>query len=488
VARLYEGQASGWVSERAVYDGAAVIEEYQFSAGATNILRRYFYDGDVNRPCVVQANINNNSTIEDSADEVYRLISDERGSVLGIVDKAGNIVEKLHYNTTGLCKSYQADDATATLDDNGYVSYRAQRVRFGYCGMYIEPFTGKGHTLYRDYDALHNMWLSRDPIAEQGGINLTGYCNGNAVDGVDPYGLEIKDYESGDPSILGILPSPPSSVPFGVKYKYGTTWWENAWSQTANIGHIVNNAFYGVLYQLHPESPLQRAIHSSPSSEAAVFVAPLAPAIAALSKGAPLVSWSLPAGEAMDVGFITWMRAVLPKWMLRFGAGLGAGLGAGGLQESGKVYTETQFGPREVPLHNLNMTIGTTPNAAMRQDAQQPGSFIDPLTNQRIPMSPDRLSPDHLKTVDAIMKMKGIDALSRQQIEYILNHPVVTRGMPLTYNQSRGAKTLSEWTHYKGQPLSPDYIKNNAVLQKEVDRILEQVVNELISQNAGASD
>jgi RHS repeat-associated protein len=105
------------------------------------------------------------------------------------VDKAGNIVEKLHYNTTGLCKSYQADDATATLDDNGYVSYRARRVPFGYCGMYIEPFTGKGHTLYRDYDALHNMWLSRDPIAEQGGINLTGYCNGNAVDGVDPYGL-----------------------------------------------------------------------------------------------------------------------------------------------------------------------------------------------------------------------------------------------------------------------------------------------------------
>jgi RHS repeat-associated protein len=55
--------------------------------------------------------------------------------------------------------------------------------------MYIEPFTGKGHTLYRDYDALHNMWLSRDPIAEQGGINLTGYCNGNAVDGCDPLGL-----------------------------------------------------------------------------------------------------------------------------------------------------------------------------------------------------------------------------------------------------------------------------------------------------------
>jgi RHS repeat-associated protein len=189
VARLYEGQASGWVSERAVYDGAAVIEEYQFSAGATNILRRYFYDGDVNRPCVVQANINDNTSVEDSADEVYRLIGDERGSVLGIVDKAGNIVEKLHYNTTGLCKSYQADDSTATLDDNGYVSYRAQRVPFGYCGMYIEPFTGKGHTLYRDYDALHNMWLSRDPVAEQGGINLTGYCNGNAVDGVDPFGL-----------------------------------------------------------------------------------------------------------------------------------------------------------------------------------------------------------------------------------------------------------------------------------------------------------
>lgn len=131
-----------------------------------------------------------------SEEEVYRLVCNDRGSVIGVVNKAGTVVEMLHYSSSGLCKSYYLDGngvEQPTLDDaTGSILYRSKYVRFGFCGMYIEPFTGKGHTLYREYDQLHGMWMSRDPIAEDGGINLYAYCDGDPVNGVDELGLRPK--------------------------------------------------------------------------------------------------------------------------------------------------------------------------------------------------------------------------------------------------------------------------------------------------------
>jgi RHS repeat-associated protein len=58
-------------------------------------------------------------------------------------------------------------------------------------------------TRYRAYitggtvDFAGGRWLSRDPIAEQGGINLYGYVGGNPVNWVDPLGLAGNKGERG---------------------------------------------------------------------------------------------------------------------------------------------------------------------------------------------------------------------------------------------------------------------------------------------------
>jgi RHS repeat-associated protein len=65
------------------------------------------------------------------------------------------------------------------------------------------PYMASGGALlthYRVYDPALGRWLSRDPIEEDGGINLYGYVGGNFVNAVDPLGLE---------SII----APPPSVP-----------------------------------------------------------------------------------------------------------------------------------------------------------------------------------------------------------------------------------------------------------------------------------
>ena len=61
-------------------------------------------------------------------------------------------------------------------------------------------------THHRFYYASLGRWLSRDPIAEQGGINLYGYVGGNAVNRVDPLGLSGETqryYLPNSPYILG---------------------------------------------------------------------------------------------------------------------------------------------------------------------------------------------------------------------------------------------------------------------------------------------
>jgi RHS repeat-associated protein len=53
---------------------------------------------------------------------------------------------------------------------------------------------GVADYLYRYYDPLTGRWPSRDPIEEEGGVNLYGFVGNDGVNGIDLYGFAgIKD-------------------------------------------------------------------------------------------------------------------------------------------------------------------------------------------------------------------------------------------------------------------------------------------------------
>jgi len=159
VATFYSGQDSGWEDFLTIYDGVTPIEERYFDG---SLKRRFYYEEGVNKLALVE--IYNGQATPQGA---YIPITDDRGTVMGVVDATtgsstnGQIIEKLYYNSTGLCKSFDRNGQPNIDPATGFNISRSQYIPFGWCGMYRDEFTGKYHTHFREYDPIHGRWRRR---------------------------------------------------------------------------------------------------------------------------------------------------------------------------------------------------------------------------------------------------------------------------------------------------------------------------------------
>jgi RHS repeat-associated protein len=64
-------------------------------------------------------------------------------------------------------------------------------------GLYLNSNLGLYYSSTRFYDPALGRWLSRDPIAEAGGINLYAYVGGDPVNRIDPSGLILVQVAGG---------------------------------------------------------------------------------------------------------------------------------------------------------------------------------------------------------------------------------------------------------------------------------------------------
>ncbi len=108
---------------------------------------------------------------------------DPRGNIAATTDLAGNVVNTPSsdgFSSTG----GTASEPTATFG--------------GQVGGYRDAETGLILFGQRYYDPALGQWLTRDPIGEDGGINLYSYVGGNPVNDIDPWGLYGAKDAAGD--------------------------------------------------------------------------------------------------------------------------------------------------------------------------------------------------------------------------------------------------------------------------------------------------
>jgi len=103
----------------------------------------------------------------------YYYAKDHLGSIRELTDVAGSVRARYDYDPFGNTTKVSGD---LTLD-------------FGYTGHYRHTASNLYLAPYRAYDPAIGRWLSRDPIGEDGGLNLYGYVRNNPLNAVDPLGL-----------------------------------------------------------------------------------------------------------------------------------------------------------------------------------------------------------------------------------------------------------------------------------------------------------
>ena len=149
---------NGVVTKRWVWAGVNQPAEERDAAG--NVTRRFYPQG------------------EQAGATKFYYTKDHLGSIREVLGANGTVVSSSRYDAWGVRTTQGAQDAAS----------------FGFTGHLEHKELGLVFTLYRAYDPVTGRWLSRDPIGEEGGINLYGYVSNRPVNLWDPLGLSPSDW------------------------------------------------------------------------------------------------------------------------------------------------------------------------------------------------------------------------------------------------------------------------------------------------------
>jgi len=108
---------------------------------------------------------------------------DNNGNVTKYIDESGNVVA-----------AYEYDDFGRLISSSGSM---ADFFRHRFSTKYYDPETGLYYYGYRFYSPTLMRWLNRDPIEEEGGLNLYGFCVNNPVNRLDADGRKVQVTQSG---------------------------------------------------------------------------------------------------------------------------------------------------------------------------------------------------------------------------------------------------------------------------------------------------
>lgn len=217
---------------RHVFFGLETIQEYVCTSSWTlpcteNFLpAREFVWGDPERYPEVVAMIRHDT--DPVTISSYHYLHDVLGSVIGLVNDAGTLVERYTYDPYG--KAFiEKWDTNAGGGSGGWVvsaepisglPYSAYGNPWMWTGHRYDAAVGLYHFLFRTYSPTLGRWLQRDPIEYEGGsINLYEYVASDPLMWTDQLGLE--PYPGGKKTPIDDLfepkwrprPPPPSTQP-----------------------------------------------------------------------------------------------------------------------------------------------------------------------------------------------------------------------------------------------------------------------------------
>lgn len=118
--------------------------------------------------------------------EAVHYLRDVLGSVIGLANSSGTLVEKYTYDPYGRTLVESRNAATGAFE---YANASAFGNPWMWTGQRYDAGVKLYHFLFRSYSPVLGRWLQRDPLGYVDGVNLYEYLNGDPIKGSDPYGL-----------------------------------------------------------------------------------------------------------------------------------------------------------------------------------------------------------------------------------------------------------------------------------------------------------
>ncbi|MEO6908833.1 MAG: RHS repeat-associated core domain-containing protein, partial [Abditibacteriaceae bacterium] len=160
------GGAGDWTQSdetKYVYDGMNLVQE---QAADGTVKASYVRDGNIGGVLSMT-----------NADGTFDYHYDGNGNVVALTDSNQNIVAQYSYDAYGNLLSSSGSEA----DKNP----------FRFSSKYYDADTGLYDYGFRQYDSSLGRWINRDPMGENGGLNLYGFVGNSPVNDNDAYGLAI---------------------------------------------------------------------------------------------------------------------------------------------------------------------------------------------------------------------------------------------------------------------------------------------------------
>lgn len=168
---------------RYFYDGWNLIAEYEFSAPTAQftLQNSYLWGLDLSGTeqgaggvggllAVNQYSTEDDSQITTSFFPAY----DGNGNIIAWINESGAVAQRRDYDPFGNLISKQGN---------------IESLNYGFSTKYTDEETGLCYYGYRYYDPVTGRWPSRDPIEEDGGVNLYGFVGNDGVNRVDVLGM-----------------------------------------------------------------------------------------------------------------------------------------------------------------------------------------------------------------------------------------------------------------------------------------------------------
>lgn len=173
--KVYAWNGSGYTpgeERRFLYDGWNLVAEL---AGNNTVQKSFLWGLDLSGSLQGAGGIGGLLAVQQGGESYYPAY-DGNGNVMALI-KASNqtVAARYHYGAFGEpIETFEEGDI-----DNP----------FRFSTKYHDKETGLAYYGYRFYNPVLGRWPNRDPIGEEGGVNLYAFCLNNAIDNSDVSGL-----------------------------------------------------------------------------------------------------------------------------------------------------------------------------------------------------------------------------------------------------------------------------------------------------------